>query len=454
MKHVLVLLKPSPLRDYIELVLGSNKEINLITYGKASEALSFIDLEPELDLIFIGHALEVDINLLNFTTAIKTYAQANNIAVIGSNKGIAKVDYSQYLHPLSPIDKTLDFLKSKLEIKKSSFTSTDFIPIPVSLCLHMSTVPCDLHLKIGKNTDARYIKRFKKNEAMEIDVLKNLIEKELARVYIHKEDLELLNNLYKKKMIQDKAPPKTFSEYESIKFFTLNMKDSLEYVTSVLEEIKLKHAGGDLVNNIFGTIQEDALKLHGKNKKLISKMFSDSLISEDDFATKHVSLTSLLGLNALKYAKWGSSEMITKFVYAASFHNFNLKGNKKLIRATNEKELAQLSEEEIEIVMHHPFLLIEELKDAHILPAGVDRIILEHHGSKNGIGLPQEKQCSSKLSTLFMITSELACKILLRFESTGGKLDLDKLISEELEKVRRIDREVFELLEQSLKVEN
>ena len=78
MKLVLIIQNKSPIRDYMELVLGANPNVNMILHSNASDSMVFLDLSPDVDLIFIGHDIFLDVELKAFNDSIKQYAKNNN----------------------------------------------------------------------------------------------------------------------------------------------------------------------------------------------------------------------------------------------------------------------------------------------------------------------------------------------------------------------------------------
>ena len=435
----------------MELVLGANKNVNLVLHSSASDSMDFLHLSPELDLIFIGDDIEIDVELKAFTDSIKEYGKKNNqVIIIGSNKGLQKMDASKYIHPQSPVDKILQLLKATLSIEKDTFAFEHFQPIPLSLCLGIYQNPCDIHIKIGKDESAKYIKRFKAKDFFDKDAVQTLIIKDMAKVYVHKDDVETLNSYFKNKIKTEKFSSIPRKENDIVKVFSNSMKDSLDYVSYMLNNMSIKNSGSVLVTRIFDNMRDEVLLLPTNNKKLINQFFINSMESENDFATKLVTLTSIISTNMVQDASWGNSEMINKVIYASCFHDLALKGNQKLISCLNEVDRLFLSEEEANQINNHAQLVVSQLKEMNILPIGTDKIILEHHGSRNGIGLPHEQVNTNKVSTLFMVASEFATKLLGKYENDISGLDLQVFINEELQRIKKIDNEIFELLKASI----
>lgn len=451
MKLVLIIQNKSPIRDYMELVLSANPNVNMILHSNASDSIVFLDLSPDVDLIFIGHDIFLDVELKAFNDSIKQYAKNNNkVLIIGSNKGLQKLDASKYIHPQSPIDKILNILKDTLSLERSTFASQDFHPVPLSLCLGIYQNPCDFHIKIGKDDSAKYIKRFKSKDLFDKDAVQTLIVKDMAKVYVHKDDVEILNSYFKNKIKKEDFCSTPRKENDIVKVYSNSIKDSLDYVSYMLKNTSIKSSGAVLVSRIFENMRDEVLLLPSNNKKLINQFFINSLESENDFATKLVTLTSIISTNMVQDATWGNSEMINKVIYASCFHDLALKGSQKLISCLSEKERSFLNEDDANQVNNHAHLVVSQLKELSVLPLGTDKIILEHHGSRNGVGLPSDQVTTTKVSTLFMVASEFSTRLLVKYENDISGLDLQNFVNDELQRIKKIDNEIFELLKASL----
>ena len=59
----------------------------------------------------------------------------------------------------------------------------------------------------------------------------------------------------------------------------------------------------------------------------------------------------------------------------------------------------------------------------------------------------------SKVSTLFMIANEFATKLITKFENNSANIDLQTFFQDELQSARKIDKDIFELLQTSLVAE-
>lgn len=440
MKNVLLIQKPSALRDYIELILGTNEHINLAVSSSAAKALKYLQQKEGLDLIFIGHSFEQDLSGSELYTSIKEFAEKHSTKLIGTNTGIKKLASAKYLHYQAPTEKVLDVLKQTLEFKETELLADDFVALPVNLCLDFEKIPFDLHLKIGDGDSVKYIKRFKANEKVEHKAIEDYAAKNLTRIYILNKDLLRLNTLFKDELNREKL-----KDREEARGYFDTIKESLDYASFMLDDLGIEDVETKNVEDTYHMLEASIARNKGffTNDYLI-----ETLKSEEDFSTKLISLISLLGSNIIKNLKMlNEDEMVKNFVCAAYFQNLTLKGNKKLLACLTISDFEMLSKTEKEVVYEHARESSGILKKAFLFSSDVYTMILEQHGSEIGVGFPENKENSKTLSRLFRVVSDFCTKLLLEYEKLHEPVNIDIFIAAEKNQAKISDQQIYELIE-------
>lgn len=451
MKQVLAIQKKSSILDYMELVLGSNEDIYLQSTSSASAAIELLDAAPSLDCIFIGSNLELDRDIKELTSKITSYMAGQSALLIGSNNGIKKLNEANYIHPKAPIDKILALLTSRLGFSNSSFSSRDFIPLPTKLCLSMQTPPCDIHVKIGSGDSSKYLKRFKGNEDFEMADVEAYLEKNMARVYVHRGDIEVIEAYFKEKLQEEKNLERNLAiETSASKAFFNSIKDSMDYVSFMGKDLGMQTLSSVAAEAVIDNLQDSLKTLNKETKLSLKDYFQGCLHSRDDFSTKHVSLTSIIAANMVEDASWGTREMVDKVVYAAAFQDFSLKGEQRLLEAVTYGQLETLPDDDQIKVMNHARESAHFVSKIRSLPHGVNQLIMEQHGSRGGTGFPTGKIHSSKLSAVLRVASEFSLKLLSQYENEANELEIQTLLKEEFERAGEGFKDIFDLLQDNV----
>lgn len=450
MKHILLLKEENSSRDHLEQKLGSSEDVHVNSFGNSADTSLFLSFQPTLDLIFYSFDFDHGDMIEKFNSDIVEIITDQNGKLIGSNDIIKTFESAVYIHPQLPPDKVVHIVNKALEIRPDDCEESDFKCIPISTCIGMKAPPCDLYVRIGKGSN--FVKRFNSKEEIDIEDLENFTKKSILKLYIAKDDIESLNNYFREKVkLQKDKEVANISKSDTSKQFFRNMKDSLDYVNFLFDDVGIKNKSNKVVTDVLVSLGKRLEQVSSNNKNGINEFLVSTLKSEDNFSAKHVALTSLLATNMLKNASWGSDTMISRVVYAAFFQDYTLKGNKKLITCLDEEVLYDMTADEQKILMSHAKDAIRELESAKVLPAEIKELILEQHGQKNGQGFPETKTSSSKLSALFRIASEFSIKLLQIYEKEAtDDIQIQNLIKEEFERTGSKDKDIFELLSDSI----
>lgn len=453
MKQVLMIQSDSPIRDYINLVLSENEDINITVLSKVSETLDYLSLAPSLDLIFIGDKVEVDADISQMTKTIVELVNSNNLKLSGSNKGIEKIENGTYIHPQAPIDRIIKHLLTIIDLDRADFANNDFVPIPIELCLKLDTIPCDIHVKLGQSDSAKYLKRFRSEQQIQREELQTYLDKDLAKLYVHNSDIEVINERFKELIQKEKYNEVNATKNEknhSVNKYFDTMKDTLDYVHFMLDDLGIQTSSPGVFKSIVGTINKNVMELSSSKRDGLQSFFVGSLMSENNYAAKLQTLTSLLLASMLKDAKWATREMSEKVMYTTFFQDISLQGRKELLSCIDRNSLEKLRGKDRLLVETHAKAAADQLNSMGILPHGVEILLLEQHGSRNGVGFPLERSHSSKIGILIRIVSEFSVKLLNIYEAGVTEDELKSLLKEEFERDNGSNKDLYELLQDTV----
>jgi response regulator RpfG family c-di-GMP phosphodiesterase len=138
--------------------------------------------------------------------------------------------------------------------------------------------------------------------------------------------------------------------------------------------------------------------------------------SQESFLYKHSLMITAFAGPCLNNLEWGNTNQVKTLVCAAFFHDMALpEDHLCAIQDQRELKTKNLKPEEIDLVEEHALKASQIIKNFSQIPRGVDDIILQHHGSLNGLGLRKDKALDNRLSPLailFIVLEDLCCKIL------------------------------------------
>ena len=140
-------------------------------------------------------------------------------------------------------------------------------------------------------------------------------------------------------------------------------------------------------------------------------------------------LTSFICNHIIDNIEWGTQEHKVKLTFVSFFHNITL-GPEFILINSNER-LAQynMSSKDRDKIMKHALQaakIVSQYKS--MIPMGVDTIIKQHHGSRDGIGFSPSPQSISPLALIFLVADEWITNILWA-EDKGVRTEKNQLLN-------------------------
>lgn len=443
MKTLLLIHKSSPLKDCIEIFLKPFKDVTFDHVESVDESLKKLDGQKKFDCIFIGSSIILDGDVNELASRIQQTVKEFDCKLIGTNKGLSKQPGYNYVHSMSPAKMIFQIISDALQLSNKEESSQGYVEIPLEYLNHLQTTPCDIFLRLGASEKTfTYIKRFKEFEEIDKSDILNYSQKNITTVYIPAN----LTNHFLESISTSllKRISKTQDTFEQMEI----AKEALDYSSYVLSSFGINSEPQAFVQKVVKSILSTLDKVEGKKLK----RFKEIIEAKEDFYHKHVFMTGVLANSLLDEMSWEVSlENRSALTYAAYFHNFFIHSEKDIL-ITSEAELNAIeNEERKERIRSHAKLAHDFFLEIPDVPFNVPKLILEHHGSKQGMGFPQSRQNSTQLSSLFMIASDFALKFLLLHEQ-GNLEKIHEVLKESLEVYGKSNQRILEALQNSISV--
>jgi HD-GYP domain-containing protein (c-di-GMP phosphodiesterase class II) len=209
--------------------------------------------------------------------------------------------------------------------------------------------------------------------------------------------------------------------------------------------VKATEQGYDLVGGLLGEADEvtpEVVKISKKCMESVNKVINEvpkvkNLLQQMlENKTGYLYLHSVMGTYVSRHIvneiSWGSDEHAEKLSFVFFFHDMFLAP--VFARHPDlqfEEDLVfqeALAEQEKEVVINHARLASEMVKTFPRCPMGADAIILQHHGTTNGMGFTLDfKDDISPLSKV-MIISEAFVEELIHCKNEGREPNLPDII--------------------------
>ncbi|PIP96222.1 MAG: hypothetical protein COW00_19870 [Bdellovibrio sp. CG12_big_fil_rev_8_21_14_0_65_39_13] len=135
----------------------------------------------------------------------------------------------------------------------------------------------------------------------------------------------------------------------------------------------------------------------------------------NSYTYKHSLMISIFGHHLISKLQWGNTEQQKIIGLAAFFHDVMIADDRMTcIHSTQSLKESSLPDEQKIKVARHAFLTSELLSKYPDLPMGTDSVILQHHGTLNGIGFSDDHLDNrlSPLAIVFLVTEDFVHRIL------------------------------------------
>jgi response regulator RpfG family c-di-GMP phosphodiesterase len=168
-------------------------------------------------------------------------------------------------------------------------------------------------------------------------------------------------------------------------------------------------------------IIKNMLKNFEKNPEM-SNLLHKVINSQTGLFYQRCHMTSIVASEMIINLKIADTTAFEKIAYASFFHDIMLLDKDELtkINSSEELEMANLSENDKDMVINHALeasLLIRKYNNA---PDGAEVIIKGHHGNSNGKGFSNSIDKFSDLSKIFTMAHHFVLK-LVHYKEVGGK---------------------------------
>lgn len=133
-----------------------------------------------------------------------------------------------------------------------------------------------------------------------------------------------------------------------------------------------------------------------------------------DYFSNHIGRIINITVNLAQALEWSTDKTIEKFILAALFHNFPLKGMAHLFDIYTSEELAAkkslITKEEYELVFNHPTIAADKILTFKDIPDDVAMIIRQHHETPKERGFPNSIGQSKiiPLSAIFIVAHDIS----------------------------------------------
>lgn len=171
---------------------------------------------------------------------------------------------------------------------------------------------------------------------------------------------------------------------------------------------------GKLDTELKLILQSIALKLSELSNQNIKVLIANLNNARLDYSFKRLFLIHVLGEKVLEMMSLKSESSLLKYIHINLFHDITIFSEiLLLIHSEAELETSNLTKNEITQVNEHAQKAAELVNTLSISPQGTAEMLIEHHGSKSGLGLKNKLSINlSPMMMIFIVVEEFSIELL------------------------------------------
>ena len=402
--------------------------IELSICSSAKEAMELVKQAPQSYSIIISLSnIEDEDAPLIFSNWAREKSIKIPMIIIGD---MSKLSNTKRVYTLPPNLNIPLMVKSCAQIlgvtakDMASKVVPDFYPIPISMLRNFEKAPCDIFIKIGNPGRDEFSQVLSIDDDLSPNTkFESYVNDGVRNLYIDSSmRLKIVNAA--SQIVMEKLEDSSLSEQDRI----ATTEQGYEVIGGFLGEST--EVTPEIVNISKKCMESITEILHSvpKVKNLLGMMLQNK--------TGHLYLHSVMGTyiarHIIKNISWGSDEHAQKLSFVFYFHDIYLAPIfAKYPHLKSEVNLVfheGISERDKEIVVNHAQMASEMVKSFPRCPMGADAIILQHHGTSNGMGFAMEYKDDISPLAKVLIISEAFVDELVEIKDNAQKVNLEEII--------------------------
>lgn len=416
MAQIILIENNSTLHELLALNLSTYVGSDVIPRKNAVDAIALLDLLPGIPLIITRNRVEDEDTAAMLAEYIKKKKIDTGLIVLGEASNEVKEIAAIVPNDLEweKVIKVAARMLGVTEEYMAKKVQPDYVPVPINYFLPLDSCCCDIFLRIKKGPDEyQYIKRIHRGDNYQKSLVQRYIEDGLTHFYIPNEDHVAFTNYFSNRLVGKLEDP-TISDDEQLNVIA----ETYDAAIHEIRNLGFTSATIQLTDAIISSM----VKTFERSPELSPLLFR-IINSKNSFIYQHSHMTAIVAAECIKHMELADKRAYQeKLAFAAFFHDIALVDHEELakIHSYEELEKAELSEELWDLVFNHALEGAMLLKKHPEAPAGIEEIILHHHGAGNGKGFVRNIGKLGTLTKIFIV-AETFTKALLNFKEKGGK---------------------------------
>jgi hypothetical protein len=396
--NIISFVKDESVNLKINEVVTSKLDIGIVTVRFVEDCLGLFEILDDIAAIIFDE---------HFSEAVIEMVKSNELGVDLLYIGTETLSDGEFnLHCFKDVESILPFISSNISHPKSRFNVIDdkelYYPIISSTLIKMAKTPVDIYMRLKKDDYFHYIKFINKGDELEQGQIEKL--ESIPRVFVKRGDKAAFFDDMNKvllALLRKTSNPKTAQTENDVRLEIFNQ----------LISIGLSEKSTEIATATIENVTESLSK--GLLKEIKSVYSSDA---PDNYRKSF--LASILCVSIAKKLSWVTPSNVEALVLVSFFNDRLLtRDSMHFVEPGNSLDISDYTIDEKELFLNHARLTADWMAKQKSMPPEAERIVRQHHGSVNGVGLETNLSAQiTKLTMLFIVAEEFAMEILVNHD--------------------------------------
>jgi len=381
---------------------------DVVSKYNADDAINFLKSDEPIDLIVCTDKVGEENTILKIYYYIKSNKIPIPIILIGEDlklKGEEEVEMiasKVWQDVIRASAKKLNVTAKRMILLETEM----YYPIDIRLFTNLSSTPVEVYHLCEKEN---YTIIFEENQKIELSEIQKLMTEDKKYLFVQSLDRLVFVNFFSKIINEQISLAETPND------LVLATGAAFSYSQELISKSGLTESSVSMA----GATIDSMIKVSEQTKGL-SNLFEIINCNHESYCYKHAILIAIIGNQLISKLDWSSKEQKVKLCFMAFFHDITIAEERLCkIGSTKELEESDLTPKEKKKVIQHAYDVTELITSYPNVPFGVDAILLQHHGTQNGIGFSDNKlnPTISPMAIVFMIVEDFVTTLIESGES-------------------------------------
>ena len=414
-----ILLQDNPkLRQLYSLNLQTYTGTNIIERANAAEVIELIKILPSIGLIITDEKVGQE----QTAKLICDFLEVNLLDIPMIVLGTQENTEENILRLKKPITWELLIRNAGilLEVRPEMILSHKkekpvYKPVKLDIFDYLEQVPCDIYIKIKQShKEHQFIKRFNKNTRLAKNEIEKYKSQGIRHFYVTEDYLQYFVTFVTNQLVMKLENSETSAQ---------KIIDTAHCYDFIREQISESGVTKEIIELTESSIHSmiESINVSPKLGNLLQFLFRSKI----SYAYKKAHLVAVMGNYIISKQKWYQKKHLEYFTTASFLSDIALNSTHQMeIQTAMQLESSFLSNEEKMEVWEHAKRAEEIYKAFPEYNPEIAKVIREHHGALNGVGLLDEYTDEISAFSQVFIVVDAFVKILLDSSTPKNKREI------------------------------